>query len=676
MPRNTKGKGGAKAVTTRRPGPASGGSTARTAPADPAHAAAARKAAFGAFTPGLGRGMGFGAGMSLGTINTAAYTNAGGGLGTGAGMLNDVPQYFQIMNENNGGMLYWPVTLKEKYSWYRYFATKDPFVSRAVQFHTDLPMSKLILRMPKMKNEDKRQKILKKFEGMVKRLKLFERLHSILYEMNVIGNCFIYADYDEERREWGRLVILPPEEILISRYPMSDNARVQYRPEILAGLASNYRIPVDSEEAYQAFVAGLPLTERGLFADVSYEVACAITQNNGVLDLDTDPFTGEDGNKIGSFVYHFSLQRHEYFDLGVSPLECVLTPLLMKEHYKYTQLSLASRNMTPRSKVTAPDTSEAELASLREQIDMSMLNPDYSIVTNFDWNWELIGAENRLIDLAREYETIENQLFAGLGVTREILTGEGMYSGSKISVELLNTRYLFMRDMLTHYVEESLFLPIAEENGFYEIDEWGNKNYFYPKLSFTRLSIRDNSEVFDSLFQLYQKGSLPIDVILELFNLDSDEIHEKLKQDMFTVKDSTYNDMVRSVYGEVAGKVVEETNLADQIIAYLRGPDGKPLAKKAPEGEEGGNAGGPDGGMGGMPFPPAGNGEAPPAPDNGGDTPAGDASSSGDAGGDATMDYLDQLISDAQKEEAAGDKTAAPESPSAPEGGELVGELL
>lgn len=850
----------AKASAVPRPGAASGAPAAQTGPADPAHAAAARKAAFGAFN------MGFGVGSlnGLGQINTSAYTSSYANMGVGGGMLNDVPQYFQVMNENNGGMLYWPVTLKEKYSWFRYFArcfadaavpvmiaggytrpmnelqpgdmvinaqgeaiavkervsyeydgllysiraegisplevtgdhlfqvvekesvsrhfprrrdasgreyrlheinvdfkpvwkpasllsegdslvtispkkqdladacakakvyyvpirgittrpfcglvhsleldaedydarsyvaggivshNCDPFVYRAVQFHTDLPMSRLILRMPKMEDEALRQKILRKYEGMVKRLKLFDRLHSVLYELNVLGNAAVFADYDEERKEWGRLVILPPEEIVISRYPMSDTARVQYRPELLSGLLRNYNIPVDSEENYAAFVAGLEPGERGAFADVSYEVAKALVEHDGVLDLDTDPFSGEDGCKIGSFVHHFSLQRHEYFDLGTSPLECVLIPLLMKEHYKYTQLSLASRNMTPRSKITAPDIGEEALANLREQVDMSMLNPDYSIVTNYDWNWELIGAENRLIDLSREYEVIENQLFAGLGVTREILTGEGMYSGSKISVELLNTRYLFLRDMLSHYVEESLFLPIAEENGFYETDEWGNKNYFYPRLSFTRLSIRDNSEVFDSLFQLYQKGSLPIDVILELFNLDADEVHEKLKQDMFTVKDSTYNDMVRSVYNDLGSKVVEETDLADRVIAYMTGPDGKPLKKKSADGEEGGDDYDDDSQGDDVPVGGDGYGDAPTEPSempssgeadgNGGNAPSGpDAPENGENGG--SDDFLDQLIEEAKQEEAR-----QPQAASAPEAaakdaatGEIVAELL
>ena len=134
----------------------------------------------------------------------------------------------------------------------------------------------------------------------------------------------------------------------------------------------------------------------------------------------------------------------------------------MKEHYKYTQLNLASRNMTPRNKVTAPQISQQALQDLRQQIDMSMLSPDYSIVTNYDWSWEQIGANDRLIDLGREYQNINDQLFAGLGVTKQLLTGQGMYSGSKISIQILNTRYMLSRQMLQRFVEQSLFLPMAK----------------------------------------------------------------------------------------------------------------------------------------------------------------------------------------------------------------------
>lgn len=526
-----------------------------------------------------GMNFGFNLTSGIGNINTSAYTTSYANMGMSGGTFGDVPEYFQLMNANNGGILYWPVSLKEKYSWYRYFAKVDPYVKRAIEFHTDLPMSKLILRMPKMEDKKLRDRILRKYEGMVKRLKLFDRLHSMLYESNIIGNAFLFVEFDEDRKEWSHISILPPEEILISKIPLSDKAKIQYRPEIISHIIQQYTVPVSSKESYDSFVKNLSDEEREVLENIPYELAKQLVENNGVLTMDSDPFSGDGEHKIGSFVYHFSEKRHDYYDLGTSPLECVLIPLLMKEHYKYTQLSLASRNMTPRNKISAPEIGEEELQQLRAEVDMSMLNPDYTIVTNYEWNWELIGAENRLIDLSREYAEIDEQFFAGLGITKEILTGEGMYSGSKVSVELLNTRYLFKREMMQNFVEEALFLPIAEENGFYEVDEWGNKRYFYPKLSFTRLSIRDNAEVFDSLFQLYQKGSIPIDIILDLFNLDSDEVHEKLKMDMFTVKDAAYNDMLRSVYNDIATRVVEGTDLADQMINYVTGPDGKKLNK-------------------------------------------------------------------------------------------------
>lgn len=515
-------------------------------------------------------------------------------MGGGSSGFGDMPQYFAFLNEQNGGVLYYPVTLKEKYEWYRYFFRADPYVHAAISLHTDLPMSKLVLRMPKMKDRQKRKNILAKYQKMVNDLKLFDKLHSILFETNVIGNCFVFVQYNDEKQVWDKITILPPEEIDVANYPMSDIKCVQYRPEILNAIISKYSFPLDNYNKYCKYVEGLDEDEKQVLQDVDFELVKQLKENNGKLIMDTNPYSGDGNSKIGSFVFHFCEKRHEYQDLGVSPLECILTPLLMKEHYKHTQLSLASRNMTPRNLVSAQGISKDALDDLRDQIDQSMLSPDYSIVTNYDIHWETIGAENRLIDLSREYDTIENQIFAGLGVTREILTGEGMYSGNKISVEILNTRYLFKRELLQHFVEDNLFKPYALQNGFYEDDDNGNRTWFYPRLSFTRLTIRDNSEVFDSLFQLYQKGSIPIGTILDLFNLDEDEIDEKLKRDMFTPKDAVYNDMLRGVYSTIGDQLVQGTDLAKQIIESITGPQGRKLVYKNPDEENGGDDGGYD----------------------------------------------------------------------------------
>jgi uncharacterized membrane protein YgcG len=171
-------------------------------------------------------------------------------------------------------------------------------------------------------------------------------------------------------------------------------------------------------------------------------------------------------------------------------------------------------------------------------------------------------------------------------VTRELLTGEGAFSGNKITIEILNTMFLLSREVLKDYLEKQLFKPIAEARGWYKEDKNGIKKYWYPNVGFNRLTIRDNAEVFDSLMQLYQKGSLPVEVIYELFNLDADRMEEKLKDDLFKVNDSTFNRMVEEVNSEVGRALVENSDIVDRQIKYLG------LKKKEPSEEDDGGFGG------------------------------------------------------------------------------------
>lgn len=431
------------------------------------------------------------------------------------------------------------------------------------------------------------------FNGFVYNLEV-ENEHTYCVNGICTHNCFVFVQYSEEKKRWDKLTILPPEEVNVANYPMSDVKQIQYRPEMLNSTIMKYDLRTDSYENYLDSIENLPDEDRSIFQDVSYEFARQIKDNNGILKFDSDPYHGDGTDKIGSFVFHFANKRHEYQDLGVSPLECIMTSLLQKTHYMFTQLSLASRNMTPRNLVVAEGITLEALEDLRDQVDQSMLSPDYSIVTNYDVQWEQLGAENRLIDLQRENEVIENELFAGLGVTRELLTGEGMYSGNKISIEILNTKYLLIREVLQRFVEDTLFKPVALQNGFYEDDEDGNRTWFYPKLGFTRLTIRDNQEVFDQLFQLYQKGSIPVGMVLDIFNINSEDVEDELKKDLFTVKDATYNEMLRQVYSSVGDKIVESTDLVKQIAESIVGPKGKILKYTGEDSDAGEEGGGDD----------------------------------------------------------------------------------
>jgi hypothetical protein len=554
--------------------------------ADPVRARIARKA--------MGAG-GFGgrnreAGMMIDTSQVAAPYSSGYkfeayrssyafGLSDRTGAY-DIPTYFVQMNEQNGGMLYWPVTLHEKYSWYRYWARTDAYIGRALELLSDLPMSKLTLNMPKMPEDKKElgQEILDFFTYQLEVINAFELCQSILWEVNMIGNTYIFHEWDPKKKMWARAQMLPPEEVYIFQYPFTENKRVEYRPQRLIslikaeGLDGTSETPsgeYDRSSMNDKIVEGVPKEMRDMVA------------KEGCIVMDTDPMTG-------SFVHHIARRRSPYMDLGASVLERVLVPMLQKEHYRYTQLSLASRNMTPKNLITAPGLMPNELDDLRTQVDLSYMDPEYSIITNYEVNWQQIGVQERMLDFSREYEQIENQVFAALGVTRELLTGEGQFSGTKITVEILNTMFLLTREVLRNYIEKQLFIPVCEAHGWFVEDKNGAKKYWYPQIGFNRLTIRDNAEVFDSLFQLYSKGSLPIEVIYELFNLNPDEMHAKMLAGLFTAKDSTFNRMTEEVNAEVGRALVVQTDIVEKVSRYLSLKYTKPAPQEGGEGAAGG----------------------------------------------------------------------------------------
>jgi hypothetical protein len=125
---------------------------------------------------------------------------------------------------------------------------------------------------------------------------------------------------------------------------------------------------------------------------------------------------------------------------------------------------------------------------------------------------------------------------------------------------------MLMREVLQEMVEENILKPMCKRMGFIEEDEDGDEIIIHPTLSFTRLGLRDNQDTFDALFNLYQKGSLDIDVILELLNVDPMTTKAKLERDMWTLNDSQFNEVLRGIYGE-AGRTLAENSDVMELIA-------------------------------------------------------------------------------------------------------------
>lgn len=480
-----------------------------------------------------------------------------------------------------------PQNLRERRAFYRFFYNTNEIVRAAVDIHTTLPLSKLRLVPPKGKNKHQNQYVFKFFQDMCDEMKLFKTLIEITHEYNLFGTAFCYAEQADWREKlsetevaekadnarqrmqflqekyqitdknplfkgWSKIIVLPPDQVRIRKLPLSDEVSVEYQPdaETRKFLTSEMVPTTDMEDPQRTPQYTLP-------EEIREKV-----RRSGIIPMDTDP-------NSGSHVYVLSRKKSQYEPLGVSMVEPCVNTLVLLDKLRQAQTSIASRHMTPMRIVWAEDLNNEGVDNLREQVDMALVDPDYSIIANYEIHWEEMGSQGRLLDIENENEAGFNRLCAGLNVTREILTGEGTYTGSKINLEIMNTQYLLYREIIQDYVENNLFKPVARKKGFVEYDDYGNEVLLYPKLSFTRLAIRDNETYFDAAFQLYQKGSVSIDLILDILNIDPDSTREKIEKDLFTVNDSIFNEVLRNIYTNVSQSLVEKTDITQRLAQYL-----------------------------------------------------------------------------------------------------------
>jgi hypothetical protein len=341
-------------------------------------------------------------------------------------------------------------------------------------------------------------------------------------------------DYDGPTK----IQILPPEQMEIANEgQMEDGPTIYYKPP---------------EQQKQAYLED---------PDVPSEVKEKI-QTEGKIPLNQDPMKG-------SYVIHLARKKSGYELHGRSILQRCIRTVIYREKLRQVQSTLASRNMTPKTMVIAPGIPTSEVMALRAHIDEAKADPDYSVVLNYEARWDEIGSEGRLLVLDGEYQHTNSDLAIGLGLSPEILIGEGMYSGNRIQLEIMNVSYLQFRDLLTGIIEDQIFKPIAMEKGFYEMDKYGRPRWIYPKVSFSRMALRDSGDLYDMLFNLYSKGSLPVDIIYEFLNLDPEDCERKLEDALFTVKDSKFNEMLSNIYGSVGEWMMANTDLGKRLTKGL-----------------------------------------------------------------------------------------------------------
>lgn len=194
---------------------------------------------------------------------------------------------------------------------------------------------------------------------------------------------------------------------------------------------------------------------------------------------------------------------------------------------------------------------EADLQQYRDMIQQATMTPPFSIYVPPFVKYEALGVQGKLLSVYEDLGYVENCIFVGLGVNKNLVLGSGpsFSSGKQISLYRLIKMYKSFRLKLEAFIKKYIILPIAKAADIR--DE--HSNYIIPDIKWAEsLQPEQDKDLFDSLFKLYDKGLVSTQTLMEHFMipLDMKLESERLLAERLTVFDKATDRLGGKVFRE------------------------------------------------------------------------------------------------------------------------------
>ena len=156
--------------------------------------------------------------------------------------------------------------------------------------------------------------------------------------------------------------------------------------------------------------------------------------------------------------------------------------------------------------------------------------PTGVLITRRNGTLGIHGNTGKFATVTQEFEQIEQELLDGFMLNKGMLNGEGpSIQGAQIGLLITDRRLEQFRREVAYWLEERLFKPISQFNGFVEEGERGQEKPVYPTVKWDDLKLRDDTGKLQIIAQLQQAGIVDSQTLLEMLGLNYDQIVERLR---------------------------------------------------------------------------------------------------------------------------------------------------
>lgn len=493
-------------------------------------------------------------GANFSRVSSRKVTAAAGGFGqfTSSQIAVTSPQFYSPMHTPSNWQI--PSKRREVYLWNRFFSSNEPKVIASLRFYSQFPFSgfKHVMDDPIR---------LEHFDKLRKRLRLDHWLPLIAYEYFAMGDVFPFVSFAcpdcngtgvlrngkacrHRGGTIGKVSILNPDWVDVRMNPIDPD-----NPAIML-------VPDDS-------------LKQIVWSKKPPEIYNSIPDHFRKMILENRPIPLSKKS-----VTHLKHDEIPYQPYGRSIIQPLFFTLAYQDKLKQAQWIVAERHILPIKVVKVGNDQRpagpADIADVQNQLAVTANDPNLTLVTHHAFSYEFVGAQGKVLQLTKEYDLIDKNIIQGLGVNEALLSGQGpSYSQAAIGIEATIRRLSIVRGLMAEWICEKIYRYEAEMQGFYTEDLNGNNILHYPEIKWDDLNLRDETQKNQMYMQLWDKGMVSTQFILEKMGIDYDIETERVRMEQ--------------QYQQQLG------------IAPQGGPGGLPGGKKPPGMGGGFGGGGPKG---------------------------------------------------------------------------------
>jgi len=413
-----------------------------------------------------------------------------------------------------------PNNMKEVFKWCRYFYKFDPLITGSINNLATFPVSEIFFDDVKDTPDGDDSDQLKLYERVITdSLEIHKLLIEIGIDYWLYGNCFIFGEFkytdkdkkDKSSIEWKTMVRLDPTKMSIDVDPLTQKKTYNWTvPERIKTICKTKK-------------------PRNKYDEIPELIKKAVKDKKDVI-LNSEN------------IYHFK-RASESGDgsvWGTPVVLNVLKLLMYRNVLRQSQEAIAREHIVPRRVYylnptndynAQPDMMNTSAEAFADQLIQASKDPNYEVVAPCPVGVITAGGQGRALLLTPEIEQVQAEILAGMGIPREFLFGGVSWSGSSISLRILENHFITYRMLLSDFLNNFVVKGMAKKRGEWESHQ-DNESIVKAKLA--SLKMQDDIQQKQIMINLAREGKIPDEEVYNVLELDPDNTRDQLEKEMMT----------------------------------------------------------------------------------------------------------------------------------------------